>query len=308
LTAERNEETCGTNAAPEQTITSACRLEAQLSDRTKLSTALTQQQTPGGQGGQVRELSLVHQWGKMQLRAEQQVTRQADDLGSESRCTLLLPTGELPQWAKSIWSAHEFEDATQYLLLEDPGRPKLDMGHLGFRLRTIQRRGGGDGGLDTAGLSHARIVGGRCLVQLAWQQFPEAESGEDKGRPMPLRRKVVALGTPISPQLTARASYHRDAGLLASGQQRHGVGLALWGRLSKAERVEVSVSHDSGQWDDGAHDTTRVSILYSLDVSDEHKVNLKAGYGWGRRDASEAQPSSDRERECRFTLGYEKPI
>jgi len=45
-----------------------------------------------------------------------------------------------------------------------------------------------------------------------------------------------------------------------------------------------------------------VSVLYSLEVSDEHKLHVKVGYAWADDDASH------RQREKRVSLGYVKSI
>jgi len=314
ISAERQEKVAGTNAAPETTAKSSCEVAAQLGARTRLDVTVASEQKPREVVGDMRRIVLGQEWGKLRFRAEEQLSAEGQGRRSELAYVVEARSGDLPKWAEGIPGGHEFPDAPEYLLAQRPTWERLNMPFAGFRLWTRQRRGGQYDGLHTFGVGGRGILARRYHLQLAYQQCPEAESGEAKGRPMPVQRGLLEIGTPISKGLTVRAGYQTETSLTTPGLRRRGVALGVWGPLSERERVEVSVSHDrgasfaSGRWEDGAQAANRVSLLYSLRVNEEHQISLKVGYGWRERDAGGPQASPDRERESRVSLGYEKPI
>jgi hypothetical protein len=300
LTAERRLEAGGTMASPEEMVKSSCGVEAELGPKTRMSLGLVSEQKPSGADGWAQQIALGHELNKVQLRAERQAWGEAGRELSVLSYGVDAPSGELADWAKEISGAHEFGEAEEYLIRRGPDW--TDMPFAGYRVWAKQRRGGEDDGLDTMGFAHRRMVGNRYHLRLTYEERPECPEGDEKGRPMALRRRQVEIGMPVWRGLTARGSYQTESSLSDAGGRRQGGSLGLWGRLSERERVEASVSRDGGRWEGEMRQQTSVSVLYTLDVSEEHKLHVKVGYAWAEDE------TSGRQREKQISLGYMKSI
>jgi len=300
LSAERQEQVGGTITAPEATVKSSCELAAELGSKTSLSVGAVSERRPAGAAGWARQMALRHEWGRVRLQAEKRVWRDVDQDFSVTSCSAEAPTGQLPEWAQGISRAHEFSDAEEYLV---PGALEwAEMPFAGYRISMKQRRGGAGGGVDTLTFAHRRMVGRRYHLQLVYQEHPEGTEGEEKGLPQSVRRNMLDIAAPLWRGLMVRGGYQAETSLSPEGGRREGMSLGLWGRPSEREQVEATVTHDWGRWEGGTRNHTSVSLLYSVRVSDEHRVHVKLGYGW-----DEGEPQH-RQRESRVSLGYAKPI
>jgi hypothetical protein len=300
LSAERQEQVGGTITAPEATLKSSCELTAELGSKTSLSVGAVSERRPAGAAGWARQMALRHEWGRVRLAAEKRVWRDVDHDFSVASFSVEAPTGQLPEWAQGISGAHEFSDAEEYLV---PRAPEWsEMPFAGYRISMKQRRGGAGGGVDTLTFAHRRMVGHRYHLQLVYQEHPEGTEGEEKGRPQSVRRNMLQIAAPLWRGLVVRGGYRAETSLSPEGGRREGMSLGLWGRLSEREQVEATVTHDWGRWEGGTRNHTSVSLLYSVRVSDEHRVHVKLGYGWDEGESQHGQ------RESRVSLGYAKPI
>jgi hypothetical protein len=302
LAADFREKVAGTNGQPETALDSKCQVDVQLGEKTELQTALMWGRDTEGVRRAGRSLSVAHQWGSMNLKAEEHLTSHGDDDCSTVSCVVDAQAGELPDWAQGIPGGHQFEDAQEHLVVDDPAWGIGNIAFAGYRLALKQRRGGPDDGTRSYSIAHRRVVAGRYHLQLAHECSPEGKSGPSKGRPQALRRSFIGVGVPLSSALTARGSYSCEASLLTPGDRLSRIGMGVWGRLSEQEQVEVGVHRESGRWDGNIRRRTAVSVLYDLRVSEEHHVSVKAGYAWGEQDSDACEP------DCRLTLAYAKPI
>jgi len=300
LIADRELRTTGTNEAPIVSGKFDYRLEAKLGSATTLRAGQCSQETTGEADRSRREFSLEHRMGAARLHAEQSYWLDGAEARAGARYTVDLPTGELPAWAKDLSRAHAFDDASKYMVEDAP--KWLDLPFSGFRLWTERRRGGEDDGLHTLGISHTRLIADRYQVQLTYQSLPEATEGSRKGRPLLLQRQMAQIGTPVGRGLVARARYGLESSTVDPLSRRQTGAIGLWGKLSDDRSVEVSVTHDSGNWEGGSVDRTGVGLLYSHEAGEDQRILLKAGYSWGDGEADA------RERESRLTLSYAKPI
>jgi len=227
------------------------------------------------------------------------------DAGGERRTLVRyraeLPIGSLPEWAAGLPGAHEFPDAADFLAAKEPPAG-LEAPFAGLRVSSTQRLGGPDDGRGTVTLSHGRLVSGRYYVQAGLQQLPEGTEGDEKDRPMDLRRRVVMLGSQLHGGLVGRCWLAAENRASDPGSERRKLGFALWGRLNQQDELEASVWHDSERWSGADRYRTSVSLLFVRRVSDENKLHVKVGYSWGAGVGD--QPG----RDCRVSLGYEKPI
>jgi hypothetical protein len=139
-------------------------------------------------------------------------------------------------------------------------------------------------------------------LQIACQERPEAEDGDMKGRPMPVRRKLVEIGTLVGGGLVAQTRYTGDESVGGATGSRHDIGFGLRGLLSKQEQLEAMVSREVGGGPDKAKERTSVTLMYALKAGDDQEVNVKTGCAW-TTDSTGAQKT-----EYRWSLGYSKPI
>jgi len=301
LALDRRETVKGTNAFPEAMLQTRLGVSAGLGPRTRVTAGLMTGERGASAALGQRLLALSQEWRSLRLRLEQSA---AEDGGEQTSCLgyfIEAPTGDLPDWAKTISTAHQFADADQYLLRREPaGAPRPDMPFPGYRLWAGHRAGGKYAG-NSYGLAHRRIIAGRWQLQLVYEERPLATDGAEKGLPMPLRRQLIEIGRPLPGGLNARCSYGAKTGLAACDQVQ-GAALGLWGKLGPNEQVEGEVSRDSGRWENADINRTSVSLLYSRRANEEHHVEAKLGYAWGDNVAD------DRDRDLRLTLSYGKPI
>ena len=301
LALDRRETVKGTNAFPEAMLQTRLGVSAGLGPRTRVTAGLMTGERGASAALGQRLLALSQEWRSLRLRLEQSA---AEDGGEQTSCLgyfIEAPTGDLPDWAKTISTAHQFADADQYLLRREPaGAPRPDMPFPGYRLWAGHRAGGKYAG-NSYGLAHRRIIAGRWQLQLVYEERPLATDGAEKGLPMPLRRQLIEIGRPLPGGLNARCSFGAKTGLAACDQVQ-GAALGLWGKLGPNEQVEGEVSRDSGRWENADINRTSVSLLYSRRVNEEHHVEAKLGYAWGDNVAD------DRDRDLRLTLSYGKPI
>jgi hypothetical protein len=300
--AERREAITGTVGAPEMRSEMKYEAVARLGGKTELQAGFVTGAQAGSGRGQ-RRLALSQEWKGVRLRAESGAWDDAEGSRSVLRYSLEVPTGTLPDWAKTVSAGHQFEDAQQYYLGRKPEWLGADMPFAGYRFWMTQRQGGQDG-VSSAGFAHRRIVAGRYHLQLNLEQRPEGtdSDGEYKGRPLPLRREAVEVGGRVIAGLNLRCGFGSQTGLNSAENKLGRVKLGLWGKLRQDEQVEAEVWRERGEWDDAAVERASVALLYSHRVSDENRVELKLGYTWCD------EGTGDRSRDCRFSLAYEKGV
>lgn len=300
LTADREEKATGTNEQSGTRRKSALSVVADLTPAAKLTAKLVSQASSQGDQQSTRDLLFEHQTRAFRVRGQHQSWLEGRSSRSAHSYQVDVPRGELPDWAKNILTAHQFADAKEHLAANPPAW--LEMPFAGFRVWGKTLRGGPDEGMDGKGFAHRRMLGGRYHLLLASEDHPEAQDGDRKGRPLPLRRRMVDVGTPIRKDLVVHSCYSEEASTLGSPTRRHDLSLGLQGRLSDQEQMEASVSRETGTWEDKAKTRTSVSVMYALKVSEEQQVSVKGGYAWSEDDPGE------RGREYRLSLGYSKPI
>jgi len=300
--AERREVITGTVGAPETSSEMKYQAVARLGGKTELQAGFVTGMQAGSGRGQ-RRLGLSREWKRFRLRAESGAWDDAAGRRSVLRYSFEVPTGTLPDWAKTVSSIHQFEDAQQYYLGRKPEWLGADMPFAGYRFWMTQRQGGEDG-VSSAGFAHRRIVAGRYHLQLNFEQRPEGtdSDGDYKDRPLPLRREAVEVGGPVFAGLNLRCGFGSQTGLNSADNKLDRVKLGLWGKLRQDEQVEAEVWRERGEWDDAAVERASVALLYSHRVSDENRVELKLGYTWCD------EGTGDRSRDCRFSLAYEKGV
>lgn len=292
----------GSNAEAAQEAETSCELAGDLGGRADFVANVATGRNAAGDVFSRHRVSLSGEWHSARASLEHSTWREGVGRGSVVTCGIDIPAGDLPEWAKSIATVHQFSDAAEYLIPEEPVWGKPDMSFGGYRLWAARRVGGEDDGRETFGFAHRRVVGGRYHLLAAFEEGPEATSGQAKGHPLSLRRYTVEVGAPIARGLTARCGYGMDAGIAAPDDRVDRAGLGVWGRLAGGDQVEVDISHESGRWDDEARERTSVTLLYSKSVGEDHQVELKVGYAWGEN------VGDGRSRDSRLTLGYEKPL
>jgi len=302
LTAESREDITGRNASPEGQLETECGLEAAVAPGTSLAAALVAGRDATGASLNRRRLRVRQQWKAVRLELEQRLWQEGAGERPLLRWSLDAPTGELPKWAQTISAAHQFADAKEYLMGEEPARARVGMPFVGYRLWAARREGGDDDGSYSLGFAHRRVIAGRLHLQLAAEERPEADDGPMKGRPLEVRRRLVEIGGRLFRSLNARCSYALESGLDSPGEGLKRAGFGIWGRLADGEEVEGGVWHESGRWEGERRSRTSLTLLYSHRVDEEHRLLVKMGYAWGE------EAESERDRDCRLTLGYEKPL
>jgi hypothetical protein len=300
--AERREVITGTVGAPEMSSEMKYEAVARLGGKTELQAGFVTGMQAGSGRGQ-RRLGLSREWKRFRLRAESGAWDDAAGRRSALRYSLEVPTGTLPDWAKTVSAGHQFEDAQQYYLGRKPEWLGADMPFAGYRFWIAQRQGGEDG-VSSAGLAHRRLVAGRYHLQVNLEERPEGtdSDGDYKGRPLPLRREAVEVGGRVIAGLNLRGGFGLQSGLNSAENKLGRVKLGLWGKLRQDEQVEAEVWRERGEWDGAAVERASVALLYSHRVSEENRVELKLGYTWCD------EGTGDRSRDCRFSLAYEKGV
>ncbi len=302
LTADARQKLTGTNQDPGSEAHSTLALAFRPGDDCHVDLSIARGRTTDGEDTARHALSLSRRLGALRLRAERVA---AVDSGGKSALTgyqVELPRGEVPEWVSNLYRAHEFSDARKYFAdHESPAGAASPL--IGLRLAMRQRRGGEDAGKHTLSVSFGRLLRGRRYLQLDLQRYPEATSGDDKGRPMDLYRRCLTLGTLLRPGLTGRLWLASERNPADADSQRHKLGLAVWGRLNEQDQVEASISRDTEHWIGVQRDRTTVSVLFARKVSEENKLHLKVGYSWGGN-----ADSGDTDRSYLVSLGYDKPI
>jgi hypothetical protein len=245
-------------------------------------------------------LAISHEWHRLRVRLEQSASDSAEAAAAHLLWSVEAPTGELPEWAKTIATAHEFADASKYLFRKDLVGAKVDMPFAGYRVWAAQGSGAGAG--QSLGFAHRRVVAGRWQVTLSYEQRPFAEEGEELGAALPLTCQSLELGTPVWRGLSVRGGYTAKKGLESSADQVQGVVVGLWGKLGSGAQLESQLSHDGGRWQGAEVSRSTVSILYSRRVSEEDVVEVKLGYAWGEGEGDAGA------RDGRLALSYAKPL
>jgi len=300
LSADREEQQQGTREQLSATVKSRCALAADLDPHTKVTAGFGAQHSDTEPENSDRDVAIRREAGPLLLEAQQQLARRGEDGTAVTRYAMDLHRGDLPDWARNISHEHAFGDAAEFLVPREPDW--LDMGFSGLRLLSKQRRGGADDGLDTLAAAQRLVIARRFHLLMAFERCPEARDGDRRGRPMPLTRELIEIGTPVGRGLVARGRYTTEASLLDAESRRGSAALGLWGRLSDNEQVEASVSRETSTWDGAGRDCTSVAVLYSHRLDDEHEVSVKVGYSWGQQNEGEAV------RDYRLALRYAKPI
>jgi len=281
-------------------VKSAYQAEAALSPRSKLTTQLNTERGGDEPDRISRNLVFEHEARAYRLRAAQQTWRDGAVERSVTSGAIDLPRGSIPDWAKDITHGHQFADARDYMMPKEPSW--LDMPFSGFRVYSRNFHGGPDDGVRSTGWAHRAMLTERLQVQIACQGRPEGAEGDLKGRPLPVRRKLVEIGTLVGGRLVAQTRYTDDESVEGSTGSRHDIGFGLRGPLSEQEQLEAMVSREVGGGPDRLKERTSVTLMYALKASDDHEVSLKTGCAWAT-DSAGAQKT-----EYRWSLGYSKPI
>ncbi|MGD0112335.1 MAG: hypothetical protein ABSD48_10755 [Armatimonadota bacterium] len=281
-------------------IRSAYQVLAELSARNRLTTQLNSEKGGGQPDRMSQNLVFEHQAATYRLRAAQQTWRNGAVDRSAANCSVDVPKGTIPDWAKDITHGHQFADARDYMMPREPNW--LDMPFSGFRVYSEHFSGGPDSGARSVGWAHRAMVAENLQVQIACQGRPEGEDGDMKGRPMPLRRKLVEVGTLVGGRLVAQTRYTGDESVGGSTGTRHDIGFGLRGPLSQQEQLEAMVSREAGDGPDNATGRTSVTLMYALKADGDHEVSVKTGCAW-TTDSAGVQKA-----EYRWSLGYSKPI
>ncbi len=302
LTLEHRHKAEGADAEPAEEVETRCEVSAGLGRGASLAVEVAEGNDSGAGSLRRWRLALSRDWERLRLRLGHSARGEGDERESVLTYSADLPAGELPAWAKDISTAHQFSDAHEYLISKEPvwGRP--DIPFSGYRLWAARRSGGEDDGQHTLGVAHRRVIAARHHLLLAFEGGPEASSGSLKGRPLSLRRHVAEISTRLPRGLNLRCGYGLETSIGSNADRVGRFGVGAWGKLGEGEQAEIGASRTSGRWEGAAQDRTSVSVLYSRDVGDEHRIEFKAGYGW-RADAGEG---GDRER--RFTFRYARPL
>jgi hypothetical protein len=226
---------------------------------------------------------------------------ESEEAGTVSSIALDLPSGKLPKWARDICRGQVFRDSNRYLVPDEPSWEEV--GFAGYRLVAKRRRGGIDDGLNTLTIAHRRVVAGRYHLRLLYQQCPESERGLDEGRPMLVRRELLEVAMPVHGTLTAFGRFTREPSTSCQAFGASSAAVGLQGRLSETERLQCSLSRQVEQWEeDEGSDRTRITLLYSRRLDEEHQVSLRLGYAWGEEGIGREV------REYRLAVGYNNPI
>jgi len=300
LVADREEKLTGADQRIAARIKSAYQMMAELSARSRVVAQLNSE-TGGDQPDQVaRSVAFERQSAAYRLRAQQQLWREGAAKRTATNVAVDLPKGELADWAKDITHGHQFPDAREFMLPKESSW--LDMPFSGFRVYSKRFRGGPDNGISSVGWAHRSVIADRLHLEVACQGRPEAEEGDAKGRPMPIRRRLIELGTRVGDRLVAQTRYTGDESVAGPPMRRRDIGFGLRGSLSNQEQLEAMVSHEVNDGADNAKDRTSVTLMYALKAGDDHEVSVKTGCAW-TTDATGEQKV-----EYRWSLGYSKPI
>ncbi len=301
LTIDHQQRLTQTGNTPVEHLDADYRLTGEMGENTTLSAALGWLTDPSGVLREMRDVCVEHKLGTASLEVSQQFWRETEDAGAISSIALDIPSGKLPKWARDICRGHVFRDSTRYLLPDDPSWEEMEFA--GYRLVAKRRRGGIDDGLSTLTLAHRRVVADRYHIRLLYQECPESERGLDKGRPMLLGRELLEVGVPVRGALTAFGRFTREPSISDPGFGGRSAAIGLQGRLSETERLQCSLSREAEQWEAAAgSDWTRITLLYSRRLDEEHQVSLRLGYAWGEEGIGREV------REYRLAVGYNNPI
>ena len=279
-------------------------LNLQVTPRTKMAVGLSTQTDAGsaGTGTDVwtQDVGLTHQMGALLLKAD--VHRGEDTSGPQQTAALGADWthGKLAEWAKTLTRLHEFDDVYKYAVTKEA--TWLDLPFAGTRVWAKQRTGGLDDGEQSLLLSQRMMLGSHYHLQLTYQDRPENEDGDNKGRPQDLRREDLELGTPMSRTLVGRAWVCREQKPDDLLSQRHTVGVGITGKLATKAQVEVNYSRRAGAWEGSSASRQALALLYSRRVDGERNVSVKAGYAWGESVAKHD------DNECRVTVAYANPM
>lgn len=301
LTIDHQQRLTQTGDTPVEHLDADYRLTGEMGKNTTLSAALGWLTDPSGVLREMRDVCFEHKLGTASLEVNQQFWRESEDAGTISSIALDIPSGKLPKWARDMCRGDVFRDSSRYLLPDDPSWEEMEFA--GYRLVAKQRRGGIDDGLSTLTLAHRRVVADRYHVRLLYQECPESERGLDKGRPMLLSRELLEVGVPVRGALTAFGRFTREPSTSDPGFGGRSAAIGLQGRLSENERLQCSLSREVEEWEAAAgSDWTRITLLYSRRLDEEHQVSFRLAYAWGEEGIGREV------REYRLAVGYNNPI
>lgn len=302
LSAEYRENVAGTGLAPERQTETEYGLEATLGPETTMSAALIAGSNARGDSVGRRRLRLAHTWRGMRLKVDERAWQEGLVARSLLGWSAEAPQAELPGWAKTLRTGHQFADANEYLLGGVASWQPPEVPFVGSRLWGMQRAADDGGASSSLGFAHRRVVAGHYDLQLALEDRPEAEPGQAQWQSHPVRRSSLAIGRQLSSSLNARGGFGLESSLDSPDDRLSRMGVAVWGVLPDGKQIEGAVSRESGRWEGEARSRTEVSLLYAHAIDEEHRVEVKLGYAWA------AGAESGSERNTRLTLAYENPL
>jgi hypothetical protein len=299
LSADQEQVVKGTTGAPQPAAKTTVNLTADLDAKTKLAAAAGSQRSGTGPAQSVREIMVERRVDPLVLRAEE---RQRTDVTQTSSRSygVDLPVGKLPDWAASFGRRHEFGEIYEFLVAKEAGW--LELPFAGLRFARTQRCNGPDAGVDTTLISYRGVLARHLHFQVTYQGRPEYEEGDNKGRPMEVERRYVALGAPLARGLTVRGWLTMEDKPDDPLSARRAVGLGLFGKVHGNGRLEVSYAQGRGQWEGQGVAQDAVAVMYAHKVSEENQVALKVGYAQGS-GLADGRPA-----DCRVSIQYNKPV
>jgi hypothetical protein len=299
LSADQEQVVKGTNEQPEPAAKTTVSLAADLDARTKLVAAAGSQRSGASPAQSIRDVMVERRVAPLVLRAEER--QRADVAQTSSRSYGAdLPIGKLPDWAADFGRRHEFGDIYEFLVAKEAGW--LELPFAGLRFARTQRGNGPDAGVDTTLISYRGVLARRYHVQVTYQDRPEYEEGDNKGRPMEVERRYVALGAPLTRGLAVRGWLTMEDKPDDPLSTRHAVGLGLFGKVHGDGQLEVSYAQGRGQWEGQGVTQDAIAVLYAHKVSEENQIAIKVGYGQGE-GLADGRPA-----DCRVSIQYHKPV
>lgn len=299
LSADQEQVVKGTNGQPVPGAKTTVGLAADLDPKTKLAASVSSQQSGTGPTQSARDVTVERAVAPLVLRAQER--QRTDTAQASSRGYAVdLPLGKLPDWAADFGRRHEFSEIYDFLVAKEASW--LELPFAGLRYALTQRRDGPDNGVDTTLVSYRTVLARRYHLQLTYQDRPEYEEGDNKGRPMEVARRHIAIGAPLARGLNARGWLTLEDKPTDPLSARRAVGIGLFGRVHGDGQLEVNYAQSRGQWEGQGVAQDSIAVLYAHKVSEENQIALKLGLARG------AGLADGRPADCRLSVQYRKPV